>query len=124
MNQISIALSLMAASQSLLLLVMLALSDNPKRVRFSGGLLMMGFVTYLLLPLIETHFGVKPHSLLWYVSAICPSMLLLFVWFVFEEQECHFPISIASLILFSMGTSLYYALTNVGLPARLCGCNV
>ena len=116
MTQLSIALSLMAASQSLLFMVMLLLSDNPKRVRGAGALLMVGFITYLLLPLIELQLGVETHALYWFVAAICPSLLLLFVWFVFEEHECHLPLTIIGIVLFSMSVSLYYAVINVGLP--------
>jgi AraC-like DNA-binding protein len=77
---------------------------------------MVGFMAYLMLPLIESYMGITPHALFWYASAICPSLLLLFVWYVFEEQECSLPPPIIALVVFSMGVSLYYAIINIGLP--------
>ncbi len=116
MTQISTALSLLAASQVGLFMVMLALSDNPKRVKFTGLMLMAGIVMYLVLPLVDLHFGVRSHSLVWLPGALTSSMLLLFVWFVFEEHECRLPNVLIGLVTVSVITSIYYAAINVGIP--------
>ncbi len=116
MTQISTALSLLAASQLGLFIVMLALSDNPKRVKFTGLMLMTGIVVYLVLPLVDMHYQVRSHSLVWLPASLTPSMLLLFVWFVFEEHECRLPPVLIGLVAVSVISSTYYAAINFGMP--------
>ena len=116
MEQINIALRFLAASQQLLFLILIAFSNNPKRVRIVGAILMLGSISYLIMPMIEMYTPYM-HKLafLWYFGAIVPSLLLLLVWFIFEEH-CQIPAWMLALVAFSMLASLYFQFTKVGLP--------
>jgi len=111
-----IALRLFAASQILLFLLLITFSSNPKRVRVVGILLTLGIISYLVLPLIDEYTPYRELVFpIWYLAAIAPSMLLLFTWFIFEEN-CRAPIGIIVLITFSMLSSLWFHYVGAGLP--------
>lgn len=121
MTLISDGLSILAASQLLLFLVMLLLSNNPIRVRLTGFFLITGIIFYLAIPVSEWHLQIQVNHWLWFFPAITPSMLLLFVWFVFEEQECAVPPWMLIVIISSISLSVYYAAIEVGLPGAPLG---
>lgn len=112
----NIALRMLSVSQVLLFILLLVCSDNPKRVRGVGVLLMLGIITYLGVPLLDDYTPyVNGVSFIWYLAAITPSLLLLFVWFIFEEN-CHPPVWIIALVSLSIFASLYYQFAYLGLP--------
>lgn len=112
----NLSLRLLSASQIALFLLLIACSDNPKRVKVIGALLMLGIISYLFMPLVE-HY--TPYSdqirVFWYFAAVTPSLLLVFTWFVFEEN-CRIPPWMAFFVGFSMLASLWYQFTKAGLP--------
>lgn len=112
----NISLRLLAASQIFLFILLVACSHNPKRVRGIGVLLMLGIIAYLIMPLVEWYTPYIEHvRFLWFISAITPSLLLLFVWFIFEEH-CRVPNWVLVLVSFSVLASLWFQFTKVGLP--------
>jgi AraC-like DNA-binding protein len=116
LEYVNIVLRLLSISQVLLFILLLLCSDNPKRVRGIGILLMLGIVAYLGMSLIDDSTPYMDQiSFLWYLSAITPSLMLLFVWFIFEEN-CHPPIWVIALVSVSVLASLYYQFTDIGLP--------
>ena len=106
-----------AASQAMLLLVYVGVSNNPSRVKIVSLMFLLGCISYLLLPTIEEHQPLFYESLhfLWIFANIVPSMLLLLVWFIFEE-ECKCPIWLLALVAVSICSSLYYQFIGIGLP--------
>ena len=115
MEYANITLRLMAASQIFLLIVGIALSQNSLRVRVVGILLQLGVFMYMLMPLVQEYMNWPAAEVLWFFSAITPSMLLLFIWFIFEEN-CELPKWLLALVAFSIGSSLYFQLIHLGLP--------
>ena len=111
----NIALRLLAASQILLLIFTLAFSQNPLRVRVIGVLSQVGVLTYMLMPIVQDHLDAPALQYFWFLATISPSMMLIFVWFLFEEG-CTFPHWLLALVTFSIGASLYYQLGLIGLP--------
>jgi len=116
MEFVNISLRLLAASQIILFLLLTTFSNNPLRVRVVGVLVMVGTIAYLVMPLVDWYTPymntVRP---LWYLGAVLPSMLLLFTWFIFEEN-CRPPVWMLVLVAFSMLSSLWYQYIGVGLP--------
>ncbi len=115
MEFVNIALRLLAASQILLLILTLALSDNSPRVRVTGVLVQVGVLMYMLMPIITDTLGITDLYFLWFFATISPSLMLLFVWMIFEE-DCSLPLWLLVLVSFSIGSSLYLHLNAIGLP--------
>lgn len=108
MEYVNIALRLLSASQIFLFCLLIGCSANPKRVRTVGVLLMLGVIVYLVVPLIENYSPYGPQVwVLWYLASICSSMLLLFTWFIFEEN-CRAPVWIIALVALSTLASLWF----------------
>ena len=80
-----------------------------------GVTLMFGVMAYVGMPLIDsyTSYG-QTLTLLWFFPAIVPSMLLLFLFFIFEEQ-CNIPAWMLALVSVSIGGSLWFIVLGDGL---------
>ncbi len=116
MEYLNISFRLLAISQTILFSMIIACSANPKRVKVIGVGLMLGCMAYLGMPLIEKYTPYYDQfKVLWIFSAVVPSLLLLFVYFIFEES-CQIPKWMIALIVVSVGSSLWFQITNVGLP--------
>jgi len=116
MELINSALRLLSVSQLILLTLMIVISaGNPIRVRVSVVMLSISVMSYLLMPLVEQIFGPDVLTFLWYPSNIAPSMLLLCVWFIFEEK-CSVPVWLTLLVSFGVLSSLWFRLFDIGLP--------
>ncbi len=115
-DYLNVGIRFAGLSQVLLLLIHLVMSKNPRRVKVVGTLFLMGVSMYLVMPMLDRY---TPHNsniqALWFFAAIVPSMLLLMVWFIFEEK-CRLPWWLFSLISVSVLGSVYYSLIGVGLP--------
>ncbi len=109
----NIVLRLMAASQVLLFICMLLMSSNPMRIRLLGAVLMAGVVGYLFAPLYTGYIGDCCASIFWYPASIVPSLLLLFVWVLFEEHE-PIPLWLIVVVVVSLILSLSAHLAFVG----------
>lgn len=109
------ALRLMAASQILLLSVLIGLSKNPAKVKTIGVLLMSGIFLYLVMTVLQGYLPNNPAGFLWYPAAIVPSLMLFFVWFLFEENT-PIPSWMIGLTGFAMISSLWYQFLGVGMP--------
>ncbi len=116
MEYLNIIFRLLAISQVALFMLFIAFSDNPKRVKLVAVGLMLGVMSYVGMPLIDDY---TPYSqqlrFFWLFGAIVPSFLLLFVFFTFEES-CEVPWWMVALVSVSIGSSIWYHLTNIGLP--------
>ena len=86
MEQINIVFRALAASQEILFLVLLALSNNPLRVRVIGAALLLGILSYLLTPIFYAELSPTAILPLFFMAKIIPAILLLFTWVVFEES--------------------------------------
>ncbi len=116
LEYLNLAIRFIGASQIILLIVYVAVSKNPGRVKTVSVMFLLGCLSYLLLPTIEKYTLIYDQiTLLWIFPSIVPSMLLLLVWFIFEE-ECKWPIWILVITGISIGASLYYQYVGVGLP--------
>ena len=116
MELINSALRLLAVSQFFLLTLMIMISaGNPMRVRVAVMMLSISVMSYLIMPLIEHNFGADVLTFLWYPSNIAPSMLLLSVWFIFEEK-CSVPIWLVLVVSFGVLSSLWFRFFDIGLP--------
>ncbi len=116
MEFLNITFRLLAISQVALFTLFIAFSSNPNRVKIVGIGLMLGAISYIGMPLIEAHTPYMPQlRYLWLLGAIAPSLLLLFVFFIFEES-CEVPIWIIVLVLVSVGFSIWYQIFDIGLP--------
>lgn len=81
------AFRFLAISQSLLFLISMGFSNNPPRVKCAGTSLILGILAYLLAPVALVNFGLAYAAMLWTLAALVPSMILLFIWVVFEERK-------------------------------------
>lgn len=116
MELANISFRLLAISQVLLFILLVVCADNPRRIRVVGALLISGIIAYLLMPLVIFYTPYPSQvNYLWFVATMTPSLLLLFVWFIFEENR-RLPQWIIALVSFSAGSSLWFELTNGGLP--------
>jgi len=116
MEYLNITFRLLAISQVILFTLFIAFSDNPKRVKVVGIGLMLGIMSYVGMPLVDRY---TPHyenlRFMWFFGATVPSMLLLFVFFIFEES-CQVPKWMLALISVSMGASAWFHIIDLGLP--------
>lgn len=116
MEYLNITFRLLAISQVALFVLFIAFSDNPNRVKSVAVCLMIGVMAYVGMPLIAQH---TPYAeqlrFLWFFGAIIPSLLLVFVFFTFEET-CEVPAWMIVLVTASIGSSLWFHITELGLP--------
>ena len=116
LEYLNLALRFSSVSQAILLLVYIGLSNNPARVKVVSMMFLLGSISYLVMPTVDRHMQLLEHfGHFWFFSSIAPSMLLLLVWFIFEE-ECTYPLWILLLVGVSVLGSLYYQISGVGLP--------
>lgn len=116
MEALNTTLRLLAASQIILFLIQILFSNNYLRIRLVGTLMLLGCIGYLCLPLVDDHLLPMPYSVyVWLIPAIVPSMLLWFVWFIFEEN-CLIPAWIVIVTGTSILGSLWFAYHSIGLP--------
>lgn len=116
MEYLNITFRLLAISQVILFTLFIAFSDNPKRVKIVGVGLMLGIMSYVGMPLVDKYtpyYGT--FRFMWFFGATVPSMLLLFVFFIFEES-CQVPKWMLALIGVSMGASAWFHIIDLGLP--------
>ncbi len=115
-DYLNVGVRFAALSQVILLLIYIGFSSNPKRVKVVGVMFLLGVSVYLFMPMIDRYISNDDaiHSV-WFFSAIAPSMLLLLVWFIFEEK-CSLPPWLIVLISVSVLGSVYYSAIGVGLP--------
>lgn len=117
MEYLNITFRLLAISQIVLFAIFIAMSNNPNRVKGVGVMLMLGFISYLGMPLIRDYTPYYELTRwLWLFSAIVPSMLLLFVFFIFEES-CYVPKWMIAIILVSVGSSVWFQFAGGGLSS-------
>lgn len=115
MELINTSLRLFAVSQLLLFAVLVLCSDNPRRVRSTAILLGTGIAAYLIMPMIRTYTSYFDElGFLWFFASISPSLLLLLVWFIFEEDS-KVPVWLVVLIGFSILASFWFHQINVTL---------
>jgi len=112
----NIVFRLLATSQIILFLVQILFSSNPIRLRITGVLLSIGCIGYLVLPLAQVYMSPMNHSTyLWLLPSIVPSLLLLFVWFIFEDP-CYCPTWIILVTSASILGSLWFTYYDIQLP--------
>ncbi len=108
MEYVNITFRLLAISQTLLFLLFVAFSDNPLRVKSVGMAFIIGVMAYIAIPLIEDY---TPHiervKVFWLIANIVPSLLLLFVFFIFEES-CEIPKWLIALVSLSVLSSVWF----------------
>ena len=113
MELLNIALRLFTVSQLLLLGLLIAQSKNPLRVRFLTTMLVFGVISYLILGSVRHNPELLQHFYyLWYPANITPSLLLLLVWFIFEEK-CSVPLWLLSVVVFGLLSSLWFYLHGI-----------
>ena len=116
MELINTSLRLLIVSQLLLFTLMVVVSSaNPIRVRVVSVLFVVSVLSYLLMPIAEPYINTENIHFLWYPSNIAPSMLLLLVWFTFEEKST-VPPWLVLLVSFSVLSSFWFRMQNIGLP--------
>lgn len=116
MELMNAALRLLTVSQLFLLTLMVVVSiGNPIRIRITVALLSVAVMSYLLMPLIAQYLGHDKLQFLWFPSNIAPSILLLLVWFIFEEK-CTVPFWLIAVISFGVLSSLFFRVQGIGLP--------
>jgi len=116
LEYLNLAIRLAAASQVVLILVYVLVSQNPFRVKAATVLFLLGSMAYLLMPTFEKYLPIYDDiSFLWFFASIVPCMLLLVVQFIFEE-DCQCPYWVLAIVGVSVGGSLYYQMVGVGLP--------
>jgi AraC-like DNA-binding protein len=64
---------------------MLAISNNPLRVRLVGCVLMLAVITYFAQPLVLAFTSVANHVLADVFQSLVPILTLFFVWSIFED---------------------------------------
>ena len=112
MELLNIALRLFTVSQLLLLGVLIAQSKNPIRVRVLTVTLALAVISYLILGTVKRNPELLEHFyLLWFPANITPSLLLLLVWFTFEEK-CNVPIWLKCVLAFGVSSSLWFYLNG------------
>lgn len=115
MEFINTSIRLFATSQFFLFVILVVASDNPRRVRGTATMLAIGIAAYLIMPLARTY---TPYwnqlGFLWFFASISPSLLLLLVWFIFEE-DCRVPIWLSATVGISVLGSIWFHLINVTL---------
>jgi len=87
MDIVIITFRLLAASQIVFFVFALVGSENPRRIRAVGICLVLGIFSYLCAPLAVDYFGLIAGTPVILMASIIPSLLLLFVWVVFEEHR-------------------------------------
>lgn len=115
MELLNIALRFFTLSQLFLFTLMVTLSGNPIRVKLVVILLALATLSYLGMPIIEGYFNYQHVHFLWYPANIIPSLLLLLVWFIFEEK-CVVPIWLVFVVSFGVLSSLWFRLQGIDFP--------
>lgn len=87
MDTLIIAFRFLAVSQVLLFLISMGLSSNPSRVKCAGSSLILGILAYLIAPVALSNLGLPYAAMFWTVAALVPSLIILFIWVVFEERK-------------------------------------
>ena len=115
MESVNIGLRLFTLSQLFLFTLMVVVSANPMRVRVLVILLAVCILSYLGMPIVEEHFNYMEVHYLWYPANIIPSLLLLLVWFIFEEK-CVVPLWLIAVVSFGVLSSLWFRLNGIDFP--------
>lgn len=114
MEYLNISFRLLAISQAFLFLLFVALSNNPLRVKLIGVALIIGVMAYVGMPLVDEFTPYHQQAkLVWLFANVVPSLLLLFVFFIFEET-CQIPKWIIGLVSFSVLSSIWFHFTAGG----------
>lgn len=114
MEYLNLIFRLLAISQAVLFLLFIAGSSNPWRVKSVGMGLIVGITTYVGMPLIEDYTPyLQEVQLVWLFANIVPSLLLLFVFFIFEES-CEIPPWIIGLVSVAILSSVWFHLSEGG----------
>ncbi|MFT5574200.1 MAG: hypothetical protein ACI9FR_003138 [Cryomorphaceae bacterium] len=66
-------------------MLLIGFSKNEPQIKIVGMLLMLGILSYLVMHYVETLGSQYWIGFLWLPASITPSLMLLFVWFTFEE---------------------------------------
>jgi len=115
MELLNTALRLFTVSQLLLFGLLMFQSQNPLRVRLLTLMLAVGVISYHILNVVEhTPILFGCCDLLWYPANVTPSLLLLLVWFTFEEK-CSVPMWLILVLAFGLLSSLWFNLQGIGL---------
>jgi len=122
MELASVVLRLLAASQILLFVTVLACSANPARVRLVGCVFFLAVITYFVRPLVLTYLGIDFPLLFEVFPSLIPGFTLVFVWVIFEERS-----AIPTWILILLAIDIIYSIsvpevhTDVFSPLALAG---
>ena len=115
MESVNVGLRLFILSQLFLFALMVIVSANPIRVKFVVILLAICILSYLGMPIVENQFNYMEVHYLWYPANIIPSLLLLLVWFIFEEKY-HVPWWLIAVVSFGVLSSLWVRLIGIDFP--------
>ncbi len=116
MEYLNITFRLLAISQVALFMINIVFSDNPKRLKVVGVMMLLGITSYVGMPLVDDYTIYEDQlRFFWFFGAIVPSMILLLVFFIFEEQ-CEVPLWMLLLVCVSIGSSLWFHVFAYGLP--------
>lgn len=77
-------------------------------------LLMIGIISYLIAPLVTANLKIEGINYVWLPSNITSGLLLIMVWFIFEE-DCRCPPWIFGLVSLSMLSSVWFCTKGIGL---------
>ena len=112
MESVNVGLRLFILSQLFLFALMVIVSANPMKVKLVVILLAISILSYLGMPIVENQFNYMEVHYLWYPANIIPSLLLLLVWFIFEEK-CHVPWWLIAVVSFGVLSSLWFRLIGI-----------
>lgn len=114
METLNLTLRLLAASQFILMMLIIGLSQTALRVRLVNLALISGILSYLVMPWVETLGYRGWQESLWFPASSVPSLLLISIWYTFEGTQL--PKWIMFLTGFSVSTSLWLRFHDIGLP--------
>jgi len=115
MEPAHIALRVLAASQIFLFFWVLLLSNNPKRVRLTGCVLLLAVITYFIEPLLIQHVAFTNHLFAGVFQSLIPALTLYFVWSIFEDGR-PLPKPIWGLMIIDVGLSMWVAASSFSNP--------
>ena len=86
MDTVIVFLRLLALSQVMLFGLVLWFSPNPLKIRGAGSILLIGIAAYLIAPMVASFSSGSLLLVVTIMATLVPSFLLVFVWYLFEED--------------------------------------
>lgn len=105
----------LALSQVLLFALILWFSPNPVRIRITGVTLLSGVSAYLLIPMLASLGNHQLREIADVLASIVPSLLLLFSWYLFEENT-RAPTWLALYVFLSIALTVAFVLVCCDTP--------